>query len=162
MAEKEMATHSSILVWRVLWMGEPGGLLSMGLHRVGHDWRDLACMHALEKEMATHSSVLAWRIPGTAEPGGLPSMGSHRVRHDWRDLAAAAAAAAAVTWTQLAAREAGKCNMSVHVLKPRDSRLKEKRSINIRTHPVCVTYSFSRRLLGWWLRNTCTETLNKS
>ena len=32
--EKEMATHSSVLVWRILGMGEPGGLLSMGLHRV--------------------------------------------------------------------------------------------------------------------------------
>ena len=35
--EKEMATHSSILAWRIPGMGEPGGLLSMGLHRVGHD-----------------------------------------------------------------------------------------------------------------------------
>ena len=68
-----------------------GGLLSMGSHRVGHDWSDLACMHALEKEMATHSSILAWRIPGTGGPGGLPSMGSHRIGHDWSDLAAAAA-----------------------------------------------------------------------
>ena len=58
----------------------------MESHRVGHDWSDLACMHALEKEMATHSSVLAWRIPGTEEPGGLPSMGLHRVGHDWSDL----------------------------------------------------------------------------
>ena len=85
-----MATHSSILAWRILWIEEPGGLLSIGSHRVGHDWSDLACMHALEKAMATHSSVLAWRIPGTEEPGGLPSMGSHRVGHDWSDLAAAA------------------------------------------------------------------------
>ena len=51
------------------------------------------------KEMGTHSSVLTWRIPGTGEPGGLPSMGSHRVRHDWSDLAAAAAAAADMTWS---------------------------------------------------------------
>ena len=51
-------------------MKEPGGLLSIGSHRVGHDLGDLACMHALEKEMATHSSILAWRIPGTEEPGG--------------------------------------------------------------------------------------------
>ena len=71
-------------------MEEPGGLLSMGSHRVGHDWSDLACMHTLEKEMATHSSVLAWRIPGTGDPGGLLSLGSHRVGHDWSDLAAAA------------------------------------------------------------------------
>ena len=68
-----------------------GGLLSVGLHRVGHDWSNLACMHALEKEMATHSSILAWRIPEMEEPGGLLSVGSHRIRHDWSDLAAAAA-----------------------------------------------------------------------
>ena len=37
-----MATHSSILAWRIPGMGEPGGLPSMGLHRVGHDWSDLA------------------------------------------------------------------------------------------------------------------------
>ena len=35
--EKEMATHSSVLVWRIPGMGEPGGLPSIGLHRVGHD-----------------------------------------------------------------------------------------------------------------------------
>ena len=35
--EKEMATHSRILVWRISWTEEPGGLLSMGLHRVGHN-----------------------------------------------------------------------------------------------------------------------------
>ena len=35
--EKEMATHSSGLAWRISGKGEPGGLLSMGLHRVGHD-----------------------------------------------------------------------------------------------------------------------------
>ena len=36
--EKEMATHSCILAWRIPWMEEPGGLQSMGSHRVGHDW----------------------------------------------------------------------------------------------------------------------------
>ena len=39
--EKEMTTHSSILAQRILWTGEPGGLISMGSHRVGHDWSDL-------------------------------------------------------------------------------------------------------------------------
>ena len=38
--EKEMATHSSVLAWRVPGTGEPGGLPSMGSHRVGHDWSD--------------------------------------------------------------------------------------------------------------------------
>ena len=36
-SEKEMATHSSVLAWRIPGMGEPGELPSMGLHRVGHD-----------------------------------------------------------------------------------------------------------------------------
>ena len=36
--EKEMATHSSILAWRIPWIEEPGGLQSLGLWRVGHDW----------------------------------------------------------------------------------------------------------------------------
>ena len=40
--EKETATHSSVLAWRILGTGEPGGLPSMGSHRVGHDWSDLA------------------------------------------------------------------------------------------------------------------------
>ena len=40
--EKEMATHSSVLAWRIPGMGEPGGLLSMGSHRVGHDCSDSA------------------------------------------------------------------------------------------------------------------------
>ena len=40
--EKEMATHSNILAWRIPGMGKTGGLPSMGLHRVGHDWSDLA------------------------------------------------------------------------------------------------------------------------
>ena len=40
--EKEMATHSTVLAWRIPGTGEPGGLLSMWSHRVGHDWSDLA------------------------------------------------------------------------------------------------------------------------
>ena len=40
--EKEMATHSSVLAWRIPGTGEPGGLPSLGSHRVGHDWSDLA------------------------------------------------------------------------------------------------------------------------
>ena len=40
--EEEMATHSSVLAWRIPGTAGPGGLPSMGLHRVGHDWSDLA------------------------------------------------------------------------------------------------------------------------
>ena len=44
--EKEMAMHSSFLAWRIPGMGEPDGLLSMGSHRVGHNWSDLAAVAA--------------------------------------------------------------------------------------------------------------------
>ena len=44
--EKEMATHSSVLAWRIPGTGEPGGLPSLGSHRVGHDWSDLAAAAA--------------------------------------------------------------------------------------------------------------------
>ena len=47
--EKEMATHSSVLAWRIPGMGEPGGLPSMESHRVGHDWSDLAAAAAADK-----------------------------------------------------------------------------------------------------------------
>ena len=43
--EKEMVTHSSTLAWRIPGMGEPGGLLSLGSHRVRHDWSDLAAFY---------------------------------------------------------------------------------------------------------------------
>ena len=44
--EREMATHSSILAWRIPGIGEPGGLPSTGSHRVGHNWSDLAAASA--------------------------------------------------------------------------------------------------------------------
>ena len=44
--EKEIATHCSVLAWRIPGIGEPGGLLSMGSHRVEHDWSDLAAAAA--------------------------------------------------------------------------------------------------------------------
>ena len=44
--EQGMATHSSVLAWRIPGMGEPGGLPSMGSHRVGHNGSDLAAAAA--------------------------------------------------------------------------------------------------------------------
>ena len=43
----QYSTHSSVLAWRIPGTGEPGGLLSMGSHRVGHDWSDLAAAAAV-------------------------------------------------------------------------------------------------------------------
>ena len=62
--EKEMATHSSVLAWRIPGMGEPGGLPSTGSHRVGHDWSDLAASSsnsssASEREVAQSCPTLS-------------------------------------------------------------------------------------------------------
>ena len=55
--EKEMATHSSVFAWRIPGMGEPGGLPSMALHRVGHDWSDLAAAAAFFIVQLSHPYV---------------------------------------------------------------------------------------------------------
>ena len=70
-----MAPHSSTLAWKIPWTEEPGGLQTMGLPRVRHDFSFTFHFHALEKEMATHSSVLAWRIPGTGSLVGCSPWG---------------------------------------------------------------------------------------
>ena len=74
-----VAEESRIIAWRIPETGEPGGLPSMGSHRVGHDRSDLATIaaeHGSEEAMVTHSSTLAWKIPWTKESGRLRSTGS--------------------------------------------------------------------------------------
>ena len=101
--EEGMATHSSILAWRIPWTEEPSRLQSIGSQRVGwlkqlnmnaciyviyslvaqmiknppamlETWvRSLDWEDPLEEGIATHSSMLAWRIPWTEEPGRLQS-----------------------------------------------------------------------------------------
>ena len=97
-----MAPHSSPLAWKIPWTEEPGGLLSMGLHRVGHDWSGLAA--AAKKNLPANAGdgVL---IPGPGRSPGegngnplqysclenpmdrgawrLQSMGSHKIGHNW-------------------------------------------------------------------------------
>ena len=111
--EKEMATHSSVLAWRIPGTGEPHGLPSMGSHRVGHDWSDLAAAAAgiprasLVAQMVKHLPAMQetrfnhwvrkipWKkqvaphsslLPG--ESHGWRSLVGYspwvsRVRHDW-------------------------------------------------------------------------------
>ena len=51
--QKEVATHSSILSWEILWTEEPGMLQSIGSHRVGYDWSDLAHTRARSQEVGS-------------------------------------------------------------------------------------------------------------
>ena len=58
--EKEMATHSSVLAWRIPGTGEPGGLPSMWSHRVRHDWSDLAVFHCVCVPQLIYSFICWW------------------------------------------------------------------------------------------------------
>ena len=67
--EKEMATHSSVLAWRISGTGEPGGLLSIELHRVGHDWSNLA---ASSSPAFIHTVSATWHIHASLQVGSYP------------------------------------------------------------------------------------------
>ena len=67
--EKEMATHSSILAWRIPGMGQPVGLLSMGSHRVGHDWSNLAAA-AADYRTENRLKGLQWKAIAVVQVSG--------------------------------------------------------------------------------------------
>ena len=69
--EKEMATHSSVLAWRIPGTGEPDGLPSMGSHRVGHDWSDLAAAAAADQTEKL-SCFKPWATPWPPGTGVSP------------------------------------------------------------------------------------------
>ena len=62
-----MAAHSSVLAWRIPGTGEPGGLLSMGSHRVGHDCSDLAAAAAAAAAKASLITQLVKNLPAMQE-----------------------------------------------------------------------------------------------
>ena len=83
--EKEMATHSSTLAWKIPWMEEPGGLQSVGSQRVRHDW--VTSLHSLQNTHFMYINSWRWRprsptlqadsLP--AEPPGKPSSWKRQV-----------------------------------------------------------------------------------
>ena len=88
--EKEMATHSSVLAWRIPAMGEPSGLPCLGSHRVGYDWSDLAAAAAWVKLYAQKwkckwSGIRLFATPWTVAYQASPSMGFFR-QECWNGL----------------------------------------------------------------------------
>ena len=85
-----MATHSSIMAWKIPRAEEPGGLQSTGSQRAGQDWvtEHMHTQSLLQAALlhgegdGTPCSALARKIPWTEEPGRLQSMGSLRVGRD--------------------------------------------------------------------------------
>ena len=58
--QKEMATHSIVLAWRIPGTGDPSGLPSLGSHRVGHDWSDLAAAAAASSPLSYELSTVVY------------------------------------------------------------------------------------------------------
>ena len=56
--EKRMATHSNILAWRIPWTEEPGGLQSMGLQRIRHDWATYTHTHTHSHSIYSYYKIL--------------------------------------------------------------------------------------------------------
>ena len=79
-----MATHSSVLAWGIPGTGEPGGLPSMGLHRVGHDWSDLAAAAARPQKRNNNivnidfpvGQWLKCHTPNVGDLGSIPGQGT--------------------------------------------------------------------------------------
>ena len=72
--EKGMATHSSILAWRIPWTEDPSGLQSMGSQRVGHNWSDLVPRTKLcvcFQSCPTLCDPMDCRLPGSCVHGIL-------------------------------------------------------------------------------------------
>ena len=79
--EKEMATHSSVLAWRIPGMGEPGGLPSMGSHRVRHDWTDLAAAAAKFVQTQVHWVSDAIQLSHALPPPYPPALNLSQYQH---------------------------------------------------------------------------------
>ena len=71
-----MATHSSVLAWRIPGTGKPGGLPSMGSHRVGHDWSDLAAAAYVYLYTINHTCV---NLTGMAPQECFPASNKHNL-----------------------------------------------------------------------------------
>ena len=76
--EKDITTHSNILAWRILWTEDPGGLQSMGLQRVGHDWTTntffLSGILALQPEIKPILPALEGKVSTTGTIGKSPHL----------------------------------------------------------------------------------------
>ena len=83
--QKEMATHSSVLAWRIPGTGEAGGLSSVGLHRVRHDWGNLAAAAAVGAGRTSgpfkHFLIIFYMPDSVESEGHRVSMESSKFSH---------------------------------------------------------------------------------
>ena len=111
-----MATHSSVLAWRIPGTGEPGGLPSLGSHRVGHDWSDLAAAAAAcmgweswtikKAECQRIDAFKFWywrrllRVPWTAERSNQSILKESTLNIHWKDWCWSWSSNTLATWCE--------------------------------------------------------------
>ena len=81
--EKEMATHSSILVWKIPGTEEPGGLPPMGSHRVGNEWCDLAAAAACPLSQWCHPTISPSVVPFSSRLQSFSASGSFQINQSF-------------------------------------------------------------------------------
>ena len=134
--EKEMATHTSVLAWRIPGTGEPGGLWSMGSHRVGHNWSDLAA----SKELSCINDLTASLLPFS---GGCP--------HPFSPSVCASLPCSSLNWTNCFFVCFPSCCNAVSNNKLCTYIYKKKKN-----HCLFFFFitAFSPNHVGWWHRNS--------
>ena len=148
-----MATHSSVLAWRIPGTGEPGGLLSMGLHRVRHDWSDLA---RRESEVAQSCPILC--DPIDCSPSGFSIHGIFQARvPEWIAISFSRGSSQPRNRT-LVSHIAGRC---FTVWTTREAYKKRKRHIHSLPHEDRVkTPLLSQKEASPRIKSACTLTLD--
>ena len=158
--EKEMATHSSALAWRIPGTEEPGRRSSMGSHRVGHDWSDLAAAAAADVEWS--SLTQEWKASATHLRGWFPEHPQvHPEIHGqgdklWKDgPTAPAVSSQGLVWEQHYQGNTALTGGAVRTA----TRLKFKNGLKVAQGVVLLLlYSYSVSRLPQWLsskESTC-------
>ena len=80
-----MASHSSVLAWRIPGTGEPGGLPSMGLHRVGHDSSDLAVSRELFKKIRDTKGIFHAKMSTVKDRNCLDLTEAEYIKKRWQE-----------------------------------------------------------------------------
>ena len=104
--EKEMATHSSTLAWRIPWREEPGRLQSMGSQRVGHNWMTSLSLSFLEKGLRPHPNLVWERFNSCDKSEIFPSF-AYTGRRKWNHSQLSMKCDFPKGWLHLAARHGG-------------------------------------------------------
>ena len=143
--EESLATHSSILAWRIPWTEEPGGLQSMGSQRVGFDWSNLACTHKWSMYLASFFTFpICFKRPMMVEWSTLSSSATSFV------TVRGPASTTALSWPLSTSYGWPLCSLSSNLLSPLQNSL---------NHHCNVSSSWANALLMLWVVSAALQPI---